>query len=227
MDKFQENIIPASNQNKVSVFETEGADGIKILFVGNSITRHSPKPEVGWFNNCGMAASSIEKDYVHLLMDKIRTFDKSASFQIAQVSGYENTFLNQPNDLSKWQMSADYKADIIIMFFGANVPKTYDTDQNPAITFEEAYEKLRNFFAGNPNAVVFHSQGFYIRPKLEEEKKAVAEKYGDEYISLEHIIHREETHGEFNHPSDLGMSEISDTFWEHIKKTVESIINQK
>lgn len=225
MDRFQENIIPASNQNKVSVFEKEGGDGIKILFVGNSITRHSSKPQVGWYNDCGMAASSIEKDYVHLLMDKVYKLDKNASFQIAQVASYERSFLQQSsNALSKWQKSADYKADVIIMFFGANVPKEYDTDENPAVTFEKAYENLRNFFAVNPNSTVFHSQGFYIRPKLDEEKKRVALKYGDEFISLEHIIHREETHGKFNHPSDFGMQEIADTFWEYLKKAVVDIL---
>lgn len=221
MDKFQENIIPALNQNKVSVFEKEGKNGVKILFVGNSITRHYPKPEVGWLNDCGMAASSIEKDYVHLLMDKVYTLDKNASFQIAQVAEYECKFLQQlPNELLKWQKAADYKADIIIMFFGANVPKEYEKTLNPAVTFEEAYEKLRNFFVGKSNAVVLHSQGFYIRPKIEEEKKKVSNKYGDKYISLEHIIHREDTHGMFNHPSDIGMKEIADTFWEHIQKII-------
>lgn len=225
MEKYQENIIPALNQNKVSVFDKQGNNGLKILFVGNSITRHYPKPEVGWFNDCGMAASSIEKDYVHLLMDKVYTLDRDASFQIAQVAGYEWRFLQQlPNELLEWQRAADYEADIIIMFFGANVQKEYDTDPNPAITFEKAYENMRNFFAKNPNAIVLHSQGFYIRPKLDEEKKAVAEKYGDEFISLEHIIHRDETHGMFNHPSDLGMQEIADTFWIYLEKAIKSLL---
>ena len=221
MDKYQENIIPALNQNKVSVFEKEGNDGLKILFVGNSITRHAPKPEVGWLNDCGMAASSIEKDYVHLLMDRVHAVDKDASFQIAQVAGFEWNFHKQlPDEFAAWQKSADYAADIIIMFFGANVNAEYDTDPNPPITFGAAYEKMRNFFATNPGAVFLHSQGFYIRPKLDEEKKAVAEKYGDTFISLEHIIHRDETHGLFNHPSDLGMQEIADTFWEYMEKII-------
>lgn len=225
MEKYQENIIPALNQNKVSVFDKQGKNGLKILFVGNSITRHYPKPEVGWLNDCGMAASSIEKDYVHLLMDKVYTLDKDASFQIAQVAGYEWRFLQQlPNELSEWQKAADYEADIIIMFFGANVKKEYDTDPNPVIAFGKAYENMRNFFAKKSNAIVLHSQGFYIRPKLDEEKKAVAEKYGDDFISLEHIIHREETHGMFNHPSDLGMQEIADAFWIYLEKAIRSLL---
>jgi hypothetical protein len=40
---------------------------IKILFIGNSITHHNPAPEIGWVNNCGMAAENLNLDYVHLL----------------------------------------------------------------------------------------------------------------------------------------------------------------
>ena len=33
--------------------------GRKMLFLGNSITLHSARPELGWTNRCGMAASCL------------------------------------------------------------------------------------------------------------------------------------------------------------------------
>lgn len=71
MDKviqaMQENVIPAENQTKQAFYApTEARRGLRVLFVGNSITRHGPKPEAGWHNDWGMAATAREKDIAKL-----------------------------------------------------------------------------------------------------------------------------------------------------------------
>lgn len=43
----------------------------RILFCGNSLTRHGPKADIGWTNDWGMAASAPERDYVHLLVQAL------------------------------------------------------------------------------------------------------------------------------------------------------------
>ncbi|MFR1479735.1 MAG: SGNH/GDSL hydrolase family protein [Hydrogeniiclostridium mannosilyticum] len=40
---------------------------MKVLFVGNSLAYHGEAPELGWYGNHGMAASSKENDFVHVL----------------------------------------------------------------------------------------------------------------------------------------------------------------
>lgn len=225
MDKFSKNIVPAKNQNDEIIFKYGDGKGLKILFAGNSVTKHAPKPEIGWEKDCGMAASSLENDYVHLFMEKVYQYDPNASFMIAQVAEFESKCTWRPEVIEQYRDASGYEPDIIIMFFGANVPISYDTNDNPKKNFGEAFEELRNLLVCEGKSTVFISQGFFGRSKLDREKRAVAEKYGDTFISLEHIIHREETHGMFNHPSDCGMKEIAETFWEVIEPTIKKILN--
>lgn len=223
MKDLQENIVPAFNQNDGNIFLYENQNSkIKILFVGNSITKHSPKADIGWHNDCGMAASSVDKDYVHLLIKKIMQYDPNVSFGIAQVAEFERTFFEKSAsddyaDAAKWQ------PDIIIMYFGANVSRDYDTMENPKKTFAIAFEDMRNLLSNNGKAKVLISMGFYKRPRLEEEKRAVAEKYGDIFVDMTDIMNAEETHGMFNHPSDYGMQKIADRFWEHLEPIVQEL----
>ncbi len=223
MEKYQENIVPSANQNNSNVY-IYGESCFRVLFVGNSITKHRPKPDMGWNNDCGMAASAPENDYVHLLMKKIREeYRADASYCIATAADFEREFFKdglETNIKNRYSKAKEYSPDIIIMFFGANVPKEYDKTEVPQVKFGEAYEKLRNYLK-NDNTLVFHSQGFYIRPVLDAEKKAVAEKYGDTFINIEDIRSRDETHGKFNHPSDIGMKEIADAFWKAIKPKLQ------
>ena len=84
MQNFQENIVPSLGQNSQDVFIYNNPNSkLRILFVGNSITKHAPKPSIGWNRDCGMAASSIEHDYVHLIVKKIMDqYDKNVSYGI-------------------------------------------------------------------------------------------------------------------------------------------------
>ncbi len=225
MKNLQENIVPAENQNFGNFFPQGGGNGIKVLFVGNSISKHAPKPEIGWINDCGMAASSIDKDYVHLTAAKISEYDPDMSFAILQVADFERNFSTK-DIYTDYKAAIDYKADIIIMFFGANVSKEYDKQENPEVKFGEKYEELRNVLNSHGTAAVFHSEGFYIRPVLNAEKKAAAERLGDTYIELGDIVTREDTHGKFNHPGDKGMEEIAELFFKTIEPTLKKMLNK-
>ena len=60
--------------------------GVRVMFVGNSMTLHGVRPEIGWNHCWGMAASAREKDYAHLLMKSIQSKDKEAAFCIQKES---------------------------------------------------------------------------------------------------------------------------------------------
>lgn len=221
MGNTQENIVPAVNQNSKSVYITEGT-GIRIMFVGNSITKHEPKESIGWTNNCGMAASDETRDYVHLVMKKVYEYDKNASFCIAQVADYERGFYTL-DPAEKYKEACLYGADIIIMFFGANVDKGYDIDPHPPKTFFEAYKNIRNVLNPDNKAKVFHSNGYYIRPKLDAEKEAVSKDCGDTFMDIDDIRSDAASRGRYNHPGDYGMQCIADRFWSFIEPTVKEL----
>ena len=122
-------------------------------------------------------------------------------------------------DIEKEYLEAKkFSADLVIMFFGANVPYKYDTLSNLTITCGERYEQLRNYLDNGINTKFIHSQGFYIRPRLDAEKEIVAEKHCDMFVSIEDIRALDESHGRFNHPSDYGMRLIAERFLKYINK---------
>jgi len=226
---FQANPVPALGQNAKDqkAFDPTGK-GPRILFIGNSITKHGPKPEIGWTNDCGMAASSIDKDYVHLLQKRIAGVRPDAQCCLLQVAGsLERSFFKQDWSCERnFKWAREFKPDIIVMFFGANVPKTYDAgtmEPAPARSFGDAVDAFRSYLDPDGKAVALISQGFYVRPKLDGEKEAVAKRHGDVFVDMEDIRVRADTHGRFNHPGDLGMQLIADRFWRHIEPALKNI----
>lgn len=220
MSNFQENIVPASKQNEKNVFLHPNT-GLKIMFVGNSITKHAPKPSIGCTKDCGMAASSIDNDYVHLILDKIKQYDPKVSWCIAQAADLERRF-TESDVLDSYLEAADFEPDIIIMFFGANVDKNYAAA--PDGSFGKVYRRARLFLDKSEKAKVFHSEGFYIRPLLDAEKWDAVKDLGDTLIPLDDIRTRYDAHGQFNHPGDLGMRLIAERFWEYIEQAVKDLV---
>jgi len=119
----------------------------RILVLGNSITLHGPSEPLGWEHNCGMAASAPEKDYVHVLAAGIeaRTGAALRTSPIDEEPGpdgspaaaprnvvniadiLERQYATYINDLLQAQI--DWKADIVVLQFGENVPMdTFDPD---------------------------------------------------------------------------------------------------
>lgn len=46
-----------------------------MLIFLNSIVWHNPAPALGWYGNWGMAATSIDKDFVHVYQDLLEKSD--------------------------------------------------------------------------------------------------------------------------------------------------------
>lgn len=228
---FQANPVPALGQNARdnTAFDPSGK-GPRVLFVGNSITRHGPRPEIGWTNDWGMAASARDKDYVHRLQKRIAAARPDAQCCLAQVAAtFERVFFRpdwSPERHFVWART--FRPDVIVLFFGANVPKTYDAGKMtpaPARTFGTAIEQFLDYVDPEKKALVLVSQGFYIRPKLDAEKETVAGKADRRYVfvNMEDIRTRADTHGRYNHPNDLGMELIAERFWPHLAPRLSAL----
>jgi hypothetical protein len=94
-----------------------------VLFIGNSITRHGILESIGWYQDCGMAASSIDKDYVHQTVKMLEEKYGKVQFCIAQRSDWERAF-DSPNALDYYKEAYDFDADIAIFRLGENVRMT-------------------------------------------------------------------------------------------------------
>ncbi len=219
-DDLQANPVPALGQNAKDQRSFDPAKkGPRVLFVGNSITRHGPKPSVGWTNDWGMAASARDRDYVHLLQKRIAAAQPEAQCCLLQVSGsFERAFYKADWSCERrFRWAREFRPDVIVLFFGANVPKDYDAGTMtppPARTFGAALETFLDYVDPGRKAFVLMSQGFYVRPKLDAEKAAVAKARGCAFVDMRDIQASREAHGRYNHPGDIGMRMIADRFWQ-------------
>ena len=75
-----------------------------VLCLGNSITCMSRNDEVGWKGHWGMAASKKEKDYVHLLEAKLKSYNPHSSVSFKSIARWEsNPLLDGYDYNSTWR----------------------------------------------------------------------------------------------------------------------------
>ena len=155
------NTVPAENQmlgSSVLSFLGEKDAPLKILIVGNSITRHGIKAEIGWNNDFGMAATSEENDYVHRLFTMRQKNGKNVYMRIRQASSWE-LHLRDANCLKEFKSERAFDADIVIFRLGENV-----SEEN----FPYFKDALRDFISYIcPNGKTVFSTCFWQNPFLD------------------------------------------------------------
>ena len=210
MTSLEKNTVPSYNQLKgaPSCFTLNpDGKGIRVLFIGNSITLHGVAEHIGWYNLCGMAASSIEKDYVHLCVNAFSEFDSETTFAIAQLADWEREYKNGSAVLSNYEICRDFNADVIIVRIVENCPAD---DFMPEV-FQAEYKKMLEFFNKSGKARIILTNGFWLHP-ADSSIKAVAEEMNLPLINLGDLgeaIGEYEHGGVAQHPNDNGMAHIA------------------
>ena len=226
MNEIEKNTVEAVRQleGEGSVFFLRGGEdpGLKVLFVGNSITLHGPKADIGWDGMHGMAASSPEKDYVHLCIREMTQKHPDASFAIAQVCEWEVNYKNGAESHCLYAAARDFGADLIILRAVENCPlKDFDAD-----TFAAAYKALIEYLDPAGKADVVLTTSFWPHP-ADETIRAFAK--ASEYALCElgdlgrdpamKAIGLFEHRGVAEHPGDAGMRAIADRILAALEKT--------
>jgi lysophospholipase L1-like esterase len=197
----------------------------KILFLGNSITLHGPAPKIGWNGNWGMAASAREKDYVHLLLDKVsKAADGTPKTMVRNIADFERN-LSEFNICESLKEELAFEPDVVILAIGENAaaPKTDDESTRFAKAVADLLAELKRH--GRPTIFV-RSQFWPEKEKDQLLKTACTDAEGI-FVDISKLGHdpsnaarseRQFEHdGVAGHPGDKGMAAIADELWKAIK----------
>ena len=217
----RENTISAERQVSELIFRSERDGNPKILFIGNSITLHGVKPEIGWHWLWGMAASSKEKDYVHQTMRMAHEIAPEAGYMLLQAANWERGFWQELESFENLRIAREYGADILVFRIGENVlgehMKEYD--------LPSAFERLMDFLNPSGKAQIIVTDMFWPNPEKDECAKRAAEAKGARFVSINHLGTMDEMKavglfghsGVAAHPGDLGMLKIAEAIFEEMK----------
>ena len=201
--------------------ELRAPDGVRILFLGNSITFHRSAPQIGWTNDWGMAASAPDMDYVHLVTKGIEQRNGcSANVMVRNIAAFER-------DFKTWDIAKNlkdeiaFKPDYLVVALGENVAELVsDADR---LLFRTRFKELIGAFMQGrrrPHAVV---RGVFWPNAWKDAAMAhAASDYAVPFVGLDNAGLDEskmavglfEHRGVQRHPGDHGMRVIADRILE-------------
>ena len=196
----------------------EVTGGVRVLFLGNSITLHGALPAIGWTNVWGMAASAAEKDYVHLVTRGIEMkTGRKADVRVRNLAAFERNYRSW--DIAKeLEDMADFDPAYLVIALGENVADLKTAEDR--LAYRKAFKGLLDFFMGEgrkvrPNVVV---RGvFWPNAVKDFEMAHVASEYAVPFVRADLGADAKMTarglfwhDGVQAHPGDRGMQEIAD-----------------
>ena len=201
---------------------------VNVLENGNSITLHGIRPEVGWYNVWGMAASRPECDYVHRLERAVLSVAPDAAFGICQVAAWERQYENGEALHESYEAARDFSADIIVFRCIENCThKGFDGER-----FKASLDALIRYLDRDGKARLILTTSFWRHPGDEALRAYAAERdclcielgdlgEDDAMKAIGLFEHR----GVANHPGDLGMEMIAKRIAPHLLSLVRECQN--
>ena len=202
----------------VSIFNRGGKK--KVMFFGNSITRHEPNASIGWHGDWGMAASSIDKDYVHLVVAELDKRFGTVDYCIAQGAAWEWGYANTEAVFEEYYSKVrEFNADIVIIRIGENITAAKHLELNCKPYFSKMVELL----VGDGAEKVIITDMFWYAV-YNDCFREVAEEKGYSFCHLTDLEEDESTmakglfehKGVAGHPGDYGMQCIANRILDKI-----------
>ncbi len=200
----------------------------KWVAIGNSITKHPINSY--WWGEYGMAASSKEKDFVHVLNKKLTEINDNVNFKIASAVDWEQNHNNY--DLSYFDSFFDGDENLVVVRIGENVTSI----ENYEINFRKLIQYIKKL-APNAQIIItgiFMTESVYLDQK-DKIQKETAELENCIYVSLkelakeenrnfvgaevmgdDNLLHKIDNKTVADHPGDKGMAAIASKIFEAI-----------
>ena len=198
----------------------------KVLFLGNSITKHGPKADIDWSGNWGMAASAEAKDYVHLVTAGLAAKGGAApEMMVKNIADFERAHAGY-DFAGKLREAIDFKADLIIVAIGENVPALKTPGEQAA--FQESVTKLLTALKAGRQPVVLVRSCFWKNAAKDQALQKASAAAGGRFVDISALSGDEGNYGRSerqfkhagvaNHPGDKGMAGIAAALLEALAK---------
>ena len=190
----------------------------KVLFLGNSITKHGPKADIDWKGNWGMAASAEDKDYVHVFTKALEAKTGAKSeVMIKNIADFERAYAGY-DIAGKLKDPIDFGADLIVLAIGENVPALESADDGAKL--QASVTQLLKAVKGERKPTILVRSCFWGNEAKDTALKKACDEVGGIYVDLSALSKDKSLYGraerEFknagvaNHPGDKGMAAIAD-----------------
>jgi hypothetical protein len=197
----------------------------RILFLGNSITLHGPKPDIGWMNNWGMAASAREKDYAHLLLASLaRLSGAQPEARIDNIADFERHYdtYDPATGLKKY---LEFRPNIVVLAIGENVPAL--TTDEAKTRFRRSVTALLTTLKSGGQPAIFVRSCFWADQVKDEILRQSCRATGSVFVDIGSLGKDESNYarsersfvhaGVAAHPGDKGMKAIADAIFQAMR----------
>lgn len=189
----------------------------KVLFLGNSITKHGPKKDIDWSGNWGMAASAEANDYVHLVTKALTEKAGTApQVMVKNIADFERAYSGY-DIAAKLKEAIEFKADLIILAIGENVPGLKTAEDKTKL--QASITTLLSALKGERKPTILVRSCFWANAAKDEALQLACTTVGGIYVNIGSLSKDESNYarserpykhaGVANHPGDKGMAAIA------------------